>query len=58
MPFDEEPNGMKLSANVRCINTLRGSGRALRSLVRAMRDGMTAWDLTVSRPYSSRMHEA
>ena len=56
-PFGSYANGMKLSPNVRCINTLQVSGRALRSLVRAMHGGMTAWDVTVSRPHSSRIHE-
>jgi hypothetical protein len=51
------PNGIKLSPNVHCINTLQVSRRALRSLVRAMHGAMTAWDVTVSRSHSSRMHE-
>jgi hypothetical protein len=52
----QEPNGMKLSPNIRCINVLRVSRHELRSLVRAMDGGMTAWDLAWSRPHSARMH--
>jgi 3-mercaptopyruvate sulfurtransferase SseA len=34
---------MKLSPNIRCINVLRVSRHELRSLVRAIDGGMTAW---------------
>jgi hypothetical protein len=33
---DEEPNGIKLSPNIRCINMLRVSQHEVRSSVRAM----------------------
>jgi Kef-type K+ transport system membrane component KefB len=50
------PNGMKLSRNVRCINVLWVSRHELRSLVRAIHSGMTAWDLAWSRVRRARMH--
>jgi hypothetical protein len=47
-----ELNGIELSPTVRWIDTLRVSRPELRSLVKAMHDGMTAW-ATGSDPFPS-----